>query len=801
MASEFLQTLNDRLTDYNVERELGGGGMSRVFLAVEKKLERSVVIKVLPDNVAEAISVDRFRREIHVVAKLQHPHIVPVLSSGEIDGNPYFTMPYIAGETLSDRIARDGELPIDDAVRILRDIASALAYAHRSGVVHRDIKPANVLLTDEYALVTDFGVAKALSASAVGDNAATLTAAGSTLGTPAYMSPEQVVADPAADHRTDIYSFGVVAYEVLTGSPPFVERNPQALMAAHATKAPETISTRRPALPAWLANLVMRCLEKHPADRPQTAAEISRILQSPESSGTTPSLTAAVPVQRKRANVGAIAAALVLVAIIVGAAAFTLSRRNGGSSAASEAITSVAVLPLVNQSGSKEDEYFSDGMTDELATVLSKIPGLRVASRTSAYSFKGKQMNVGDIGHALNVQTVFEGSVRRAGGKLRVTGQLTSVRDGLSLWTDSYERDASDVFAVQDEIARSIADKLKLHLAPAASKADAGAGTNNVEAYDEYLRGRYFWNARGAENLRRAIEYFDKAVALDPGFARAYAARAITYALLPEYSDASPADALEKTRADGEKALARDGTLAEAQTAIALALVHSRRWDDAERAYQKAIELDPTYPTAHQWYGELLYNTSRLDSSVSETAHARKLDPLAPILAAASSYALSLARRYPEALAVVTQGIELAPNLGVLHSVAAQIYVGLRDAPNARREMELAARIDRELLLRQGQLAYVYAATGDTAQARAVLIRMQQSGAKESAHTVAFAIPYMWLGDPSRALGLLEQAEKANDVGLLTAASPIDDPLYAPVRNDPRFLQIMQRMGLSNFIR
>ena len=801
MAQEFLQTLNDRLTDYTVERELGGAGMSRVFLAVEKKLERSVVIKILPDDVAAGISVDRFRREIQVVAKLQHPHIVPVLSAGEIDGKPYFTMPYIAGETLSDRITRDGELPIDDAVRILRDIASALAYAHRSGVVHRDIKPANVLLADEYALVMDFGVAKALRASVVGDSTDTLTLEGSTLGTPAYMSPEQVVADPATDHRTDIYSFGVLAYEVLTASPPFVGRSPQALMAANATLTPEVISLRRPVLPAWLANLVMSCLEKHPADRPQTAADIVRILQSPEGSGTAPSLAATLPVRRKRPNLVGIVAAAVLVAIIAGAAAFTLSHRNDNSSALTEAITSVAVLPLVNAGGSKEDEYFSDGMTDELATVLSKIPGLRVASRTSSYSFKGRQLNVGDIGHALNVQTVFEGSVRRAGGKLRITGQLTSVRDGLSLWRDSYERDASDVFAVQDEIARSIANKLELRLSPTASKPDAGAGTADVEAYDDYLRGRYFWNARGADNLRRAVEYFDKAIAVDPGFARAYAARAITYALLPEYSDASPADALEKTRADGEKALARDSTLAEAQTAMALALVHSRRWDEAERAYQKAIALDPNYPTAHQWYGELLYNTSRLDSSIAETARARKLDPLAPILAAAHSYALSLARRYPEALTVIKQGIELAPNLGVLHSVAAQIYVGLHDAPNARSEMELAVRLDRELLSRQGQLAYVYAATGDTAQARAVLKRMQESGAAESAHAVAFAIPYMWLGDQTRALGLLEQAEKANDVGLLTAASPIDDPLYAPIRNNPRFLTIMQRMGLSRFIK
>ncbi|MEO7367045.1 MAG: serine/threonine-protein kinase, partial [Gemmatimonadaceae bacterium] len=329
MADDFLGTLNDHLSDcYAVERELGGGGMSRVFLAVEKKLERKVVIKVLPEGVAAGISVDRFRREIHLAAKLQHPHIVPVLSAGEIDGKPYFTMPYIAGEALNQRIARDGELPIDEAVRLLRDVASALAYAHRNGVIHRDIKPANILLADEYALVTDFGVAKALSASVLDEKDATLTLEGSTLGTPAYISPEQAVADSATDHRTDIYSFGVVAYEVLTGSPPFAGRNSQALMAAHASIPPEAISSRRRVLPEWLANLIMLCLEKRPADRPQTATEIMRILQSHEASGTAPSLVAAPLVAPARSNVIRIVAAAIGVVVLAAGVAFAVTRRD-----------------------------------------------------------------------------------------------------------------------------------------------------------------------------------------------------------------------------------------------------------------------------------------------------------------------------------------------------------------------------------------------------------------------------------------------------------------------------------------
>ncbi|MDQ3081747.1 MAG: serine/threonine-protein kinase, partial [Gemmatimonadota bacterium] len=534
--ADLLDTVNTHLSDcYAVERELGGGGMSRVFVALERKLERKVVIKVLPDNVAAGISADRFRREIQVAAKLQHPHIVPVLSAGEIDGKPYFTMPFITGETLRQRLNREGELPINDATRLLRDIASALAYAHKSGIVHRDIKPENVMLEDEYALVTDFGVAKALRESAIARGEGTLTGAGMALGTPMYMSPEQALADPALDHRSDIYSFGVLAYEVLTGAPPFAGRPTQALLAAHAIEPPEPIANRRAALPGWLADLVMRCLEKRPADRHQNAGELLRALQSTEHVSTAGTVAIARPAGLRWLRPAIVAALFVIVA--AGAAMFFRGRERPSLST-SEAVQSVAILPLVNVGGSKEDEYFSDGMADELATVLSKIPGLRVASRTSAHSFKGrKDLTMAEIGKALNVQAVLEGTVRRSGGKLRVTGQLTSVRDGLSLWTDSYERDASDVFAVQDDIARSIAEALKLRLAGAAGgTATPASGTANLEAYDHYLRGRHFWNARGAANLRRAITYFDHAIAADPDFARAYAARAIAYALLPEYT-------------------------------------------------------------------------------------------------------------------------------------------------------------------------------------------------------------------------------------------------------------------------
>jgi len=799
-VTDLREILDREISDaYTIQRELGGGGMSRVFLATENRLDRQVVIKVLPEDIAAGISAERFRREIQLAAKLQHPHIVPVLAAGEISGRPYFTMPFIEGESLRQKLDREGELPLSAAVRLLRQVASALAYAHRNGIVHRDIKPDNVMIGDEYALVTDFGVAKALKASAVAGDDGSLTTTGVAIGTPAYMAPEQAVADPNVDHRADIYSFGILAYEILAGATPFAGRTTQAILAAHVVETPEPIDRRRNNLAPSLSKLVMLCLEKRPADRPQTATEIVSTLEQSEqatTSGSALPLPGAPP--RNRRRVLAVGGALFTVALAV--AAYAIVFRARGATAGDE-VRSVAVLPLVNIGGTQQDEYFSDGMSDELANALNKIPGLRVASRTSSYTFKGrKDIDVEEIGRRLNVQAVLEGTVRRADGRLRVTGQLTSTSDGLSIWSDSYDRGTSDVFAVQEDIARSIADALKLRLIRVGSVGERSTtGTENLQAYDSYLRGRYFWNARGAGNLRTAISHFDKAIAGDPKFARAYAARAITYALLPQYTDDSPADAPEKTRADARRALQADSTLAEAYTALGLASVNAWDWKMAELSYRKAIALEPEYPTAHQWYGELLYTTSRLNESVAETRKAKELDPLAPILATALGYSLVVAGRYAEALTELKRGIELAPDLGVLHAMTSLAHLFAGDSAAARAEMETAVRNDPELVLRQGQLAFVYGKTGDRSKALAVVTKMKRGGASESNHQVAFAIAYLALGDTSKALDLLEQAVERHDIGLLTAASLLDDPTYAQVRDDPRFVNIIGRMGLSPY--
>jgi len=446
--------------NYAIERELGGGGMSRVFVATEKTLGRTVVVKVLPPELAHAVSIERFRREIAMSARLQHPHIVPLLTAGETDSLPYYTMPFIDGESLRARLERVGELPLVDIVRVLRDVAGALAYAHEHGVVHRDIKPENVLLARQHALVADFGVSKALSASTT-MGITSSTSLGIALGTPAYMAPEQAAADPTTDGRADLYALGAMTYEMLTGSPPFAGRNAQATLAAHAGEAATPVHTRRATTPPALAALVMKLLEKRPADRPQTAEEVLAMLDGiTTSSGSM--LPFDAPKKRRRVPVWAAGVAAVLIAGVIAAMA---TRARGGAAMSAMvglgtsgdiAPHSVAVLPFANVGRDTATEYFADGMADELTTALARVPGLKVAARSSAFTFRDQSVGAQHVGEMLHVGNVLEGSVRREGGRLRVTAQLVNTATGLASWSDSYEREMKDVFQVQDERTHAI---------------------------------------------------------------------------------------------------------------------------------------------------------------------------------------------------------------------------------------------------------------------------------------------------------------------------------------------------------
>src|SRR5437667_2493329 len=466
---------------YSIERELGHGGMATVYLAEDLKHRRLVALKVLSPDLAASLGTDRFLREIDIAARLTHPHILPLHDSGEADGLLYYVMHYVEGESLRGRLNRERQLPLEDALHITAEVADALDYGDSHDVLHRDSKPENILFQSGHAVVSDFGIARALGVAGV----SRVTGTGIAVGTPGYMSPEQAGGVEQPDGRSDLYSLGCVLYEMLAGDPPFTGWSAGAILARQAAGPVPRLRTVRDTVPDWVEQAVTRALAKAPADRFATAADFIAALIQPRT------VTGAEP-----------AAALVQPPA---------------------AANSIAVLPFLNMSADPENEYFSDGMTEEIVHALSAVGSLRVASRTSSFAFKGATQNIRTIGEKLQVRTVLEGSVRRADTKLRVTAQLINAADGFHLWSATYEREMKDVFAIQDEIARAIVTALKLKLTDEPSLALVEPRTASVEAYALYLKARYFWRRKSASGLKKGIEYFQQAIAVDPGYSLAYA--------------------------------------------------------------------------------------------------------------------------------------------------------------------------------------------------------------------------------------------------------------------------------------
>jgi serine/threonine-protein kinase len=804
-------------TTYTIERELGGGGMSIVFVATDNTLGREVVIKVLPRELAASVSVDRFKREIMLSAALQHPHIVPVLSSGQADQLPYFIMPYVDGESVRARMAR-GPLSVRETVSILKDVARALAYAHGRGVIHRDIKPDNILLSGGAAVVTDFGVAKAISASreratlggrtsSGGWSSGTITSVGTSLGTPMYMAPEQAAADPNTDHRADLYALGVVGYEMLVGAPPFYGRTPQALLAAQLTEAPKPISSRRYDVPPALADLLMRMMEKDPAKRPRTAQEVARLLDDPSvMSGEFTSLKPAVAKSRnwqRRASFIGVVGVLLAAGLAAGTYFRTREANTVGAGVTAAASTaaatakSIAVLPLVNIGGDTSDVYFAEGMTAQVTTALSKLRGLRVAARTAATSARDKYNTPEEIGKALNVSMLLEGTVQRESGRLRVTARLINISDGATLWSDMYERQATDLFKVQDEISNAIVAAVSPELGTSVALAGSSAarGTDDLQAYDLYLRGRFFFQKRGEDALRSALAFFEKASARDPAFAKAYTGIADVYAVLPLYSNVRVDSVLPLGLRSIDKAIALDSTVPEAYASRANLLGIGWRWGEAERDYQRALALDPNYATAHQWYGEMLLLNGRVDEALTQLRRATELDPLSPVAFGSYGLALGIAKRDVQAQAAVRHALDLDSTLLVTRMMSGTVQLYGNRLTDAIRQLEPARQLDTTNTFTLGVLGYAYGKAGRTAQARDIARRLEASTGKQSSAAGAAARVYLGLGDTAQALTMLERAAAQRDMSFSTEV--LAEPFFDPIRHSPRFAAVVTRVGLD----
>jgi serine/threonine protein kinase/Flp pilus assembly protein TadD len=620
VRSTLQRTLTDR---YTIAHEVGRGGMATVYLAQDLRHNRPVALKVLHPELALSIGSERFLREIQIAARLQHPHIVPLYDSGEAGDLLYYVMPFIEGESLRQHLERTPQLTLEDAVRIARAVASALDYAHRQKIVHRDIKPENVMLHEGEAMVTDFGIAKAVTAAVAGS----LTQTGTAIGTPTYMSPEQASGEAELDARSDIYSLGTMLYEMLGGTAPFVGPTVQSIITKIFTEPVPPLREQREDVPEWLNSAVIKALEKSPARRYATAAQFAQALTWPGGTSTPPELkTGSAPAK------------------------------------------SIAVLPFVNMSNDAENEYFSDGIAEEIINALTKVQALRVASRTSAFAFKGKNEDIGEIGRKLRVATVLEGSVRKAGSRLRVTAQLVSVADGNNLWSERYDRQLEDVFAIQDEIAENIVRALRVVLSEGEKRAIEAAPTGNVEAYEYYLRGRQFFHQWSRTGIQYARRMFERAIDIDKNYAIAYAGIADCCAFLYMYWDGSRAN-LEGAETASRRALELAPEIAEAHASRGFALTLKRDYEGARQEFETAIRLNPNLYEAHYLYARAHMQAANLEEAVRQFEEAARVRPEDYQAALLSTGPLKGLGRDEEAraalrrgLAVVEKHLELNPD-------------------------------------------------------------------------------------------------------------------------------------------
>jgi serine/threonine protein kinase/tetratricopeptide (TPR) repeat protein len=583
MIPQHLQTaLADR---YSLEEELGRGGMATVYRAQDVKHDRVVALKVLHPELAAALGPDRFLREIRTAARLNHPHILPLFDSGEASGWLYYVMPYVQGESLRQRLEREKTLPLPEAQRLVRAIGSALDYAHRQNIVHRDIKPENVMLHEGEAMVMDFGIAKAVSAAG-GDTL--LTQTGLMVGTPAYVSPEQATGEREIDGRSDQYSLACVLYEMLSGARPFSGPTAQAVLARRFTEPAPSLRSAKVRVPDYVDSALTRALAREPQERFDTTISfveaVAHDVRRPGGNG-----------EQRGAQV------------------------NAGAK-------SIAVLPFTNMSADAENEYFTDGIAEEIISALSKIQALRVASRTSSFAFKGKTEDIREIGSKLEVETVLEGSVRKAGNKLRIAAQLISVADGYQLWSERYDRELEDVFAIQEDIAQSIAKALRVVLSDKERKVIEKVPTANLEAYDYYLRGRQYFNQLRLKSLKFARQMFQRAIEIDPNYALAHAGVAYCCAFLYMYFDARASNLNQADQAS-KKAVELDPQLAEAHVARGFAVSLRKDFEEAEKYLRHGLELDPNSYDAAYFYARALLSQGKWQQAAEMFQRASDLRP------------------------------------------------------------------------------------------------------------------------------------------------------------------------------
>ncbi len=747
-------TLRDGLADrYEIQDEIGQGGMAVVYRARDLRHHRAVALKILRPGLVGGDGADRFQREIRLVAGLVHPHILPLYDSGSLPADPpllFFVMPYIVGESLRTTLTRDGRFPLDRALRIAREVGVALDYAHRQQVVHRDIKPENILLHEGSALITDFGIARLLSDR----SDAAVTAPGLALGTPAYMSPEQAAGESTVDGRADQYGLACVLFEMLAGEPPFTGST-RSILARHLTEPAPSVAARRPDVPMAIDQALLRAMAKEPADRYPTAVAFAEALATP----------------------------------LAGLTAELLSRP------ATDPTCCIAVLPFDNATDDPANEYLSDGITDELTDALSQVPGIRMASRSSAFALKGARHTPQTAGALLGVNSVIEGTVRRHGDSLRISAQLSNVSDGRLLWSGRYDREATDFLGVQDEIARTIVQTLRGGVLGMEREPTARRYTDNKAAYALYLKGRYAWNKRTAEGIQEAIGHFQAAIQADPDYALAYCGLADTYALGVDYRSLPVAEGMARARAEAIKALALDDTLAEAHTSLGwVTFIHDWDWPKAGYHFDRAVDLDPRYPTARQWRAWYLAAMGRVREAVAEARVAVELDPASPSIRRSLGWIYHFARDAAAGIEDLRRAIVMNPVSSETQLLLGQSLTWAGQFAEADIALREAISLDPEDTAALAAMGRLRVLQGRLTDGREIRDRMLSLAKHRYVSPSDLAKIHLALGEADAAFAMLERAytERRGYLVYLRV-----EPLFDPIRSDPRFTDLVARMRLD----
>src|SRR6266567_929136 len=772
--------------DYELLEEIGRGGQGVVYRARQKSLNRTVALKIIGISHGRTKAhLKRFRLEAEAAAKLNHPFVVPIHEIGQRKGRCYFSMGLVEGGRL-DQIAKREPMSPRQATEVIAKLARTVHYAHQHSVVHRDIKPGNILLdTKGEPHLTDFGVARLLET----ENDATCTIEVS--GTPSYMAPEQAHANNGhVSSATDVYGLGAVLYQLLAGQPPFIGGTPFETVRLLLETEPRQPRLLNPKVDRDLSTICLKCLEKDPKRRYSSALALAEDLEH---------WLRHEPIRARRTGVLArgrkwirrnpAAAALVVMSVLLASAVGVILWKVGA--VGRQPSTGIAVLPFENLSNDREDAYFAERIQDEILARLSKIADLKVISRTSTQKYKSAPDNLREIARQLDVANVLEGSVQKAADQVRVNVQLINALNDAHLWADIYDRKLTDIFAVESDIATTIAQTLQAKLTGSERTAIAKRPTANPEAYELYLKGRFFWNKRTGADLRTAIEYFNQALGKDPGYALAYVGLADSYGLLNVYGAASPADSFPQAKAASKKALELDDTLAEAHTSLALVLNdYDFDFEQSLKEFERAIQLNPNYATAHQWSARPLLALGQFDRAIAESKRAVELDPLSLVINTDLGTDYFVARRYDEAIAQLHKTIEMDPRFYFAHGALGRVCQLKGQFNEAIAEYRKAVELndDPSVLALLGQ---AYARAGQREEAQRILARLSEEGKSRYVQAYSFALMFLALGNKERAIDEMERGYRERGVGVFWVKV---NPLLDDLRANPRFEALVQKV-------